>query len=838
MAAPEDKRYALARELCEGDIQLLEEVTELLANAAAGKGDTLDAAIKDAVGVVAQEVLGHHHENFTGQQIGQYQLLGLLGQGGMGQVYEAFDNRLERHVALKILLEQGNAKWRRRFHREARMVAALNHPNIVTLHAIEEHGGKLILVMELLEGRTLEHFISPEGMDLETFWGLASGILKALAEAHAKGIVHRDLKPANIMVDDRGLVKVLDFGLARSLNNPAHTRSNQSTLTSTGQIMGTCHYMSPEQARGKSVDQRCDLFSLGIIFFEMLSGQRPFTGETSSDIISAILKDDPPEVATAKIPPALQKMVTRCLAKDPTHRYKDANDLQQEMHGLGPASKHKRKRGAHGRAKVRVKPILMGLALGLILVSFAAYKFYWHCPAPDQKLIEGALNYYKNGALDKATLLLEDAVEQNPKFALAWANLSIFYTAKGFSKRARDAAQMAVNLERCLADRPERHFAHGLLLMHHQQFEKARDRFLFYLGKTEGSANLYRQLAHCFFRLEDPPKQIEAYKKARDLEPDNTMVLGGYLSALIDNNDLERFRTELALIRGQPDGDSWYSYWAEGLADLCSGNLNDAARAFETMRNKCLEEDGGESTRSWAVHNLARVDVLRGQFREAAKRLEDGQFHDIQNGQNRQLQEKRIWLARLYFWLGKPSLAMEKLATAVADIELIPGNIRWIRQAALTYISLGRPEEARALLKEIASIEDSFPSVTSHCFAAHVRGALLLAEGELEAAQFELQSALNKLPDSWCKYTLALVLEKRGRDQDALNHYYEIVERRTGRVMHQDFPDYWVFAHHGLARCYRNLGKNEDARPYAKKFLEMWSEPSLPGVKEAQGWTW
>jgi serine/threonine protein kinase len=275
----------------------------------------------------------------AGTRIGPYEIQSALGAGGMGEVYRAHDPRLGRDVALKVLPAAfaADRERLRRFEQEARAAAALNHPNIVTIYSVEEANGLPFLTMELVEGQPLSDLIQPGGLPLDRLLGVAIPLADALAAAHGKGITHRDLKPANLMVGADRRVKILDFGLAK-LHEPspaAATVTAVSTggLTGEGRILGTVAYMSPEQAEGKPIDHRSDLFSLGVILYEMATGRRPFTGETSVSIISSILRDTPPSITDLKaaLPRELGRIIRHALTKDPELRYQTAKDLRNDL---------------------------------------------------------------------------------------------------------------------------------------------------------------------------------------------------------------------------------------------------------------------------------------------------------------------------------------------------------------------------------------------------------------------------------------------------------------------------------------------------------------------------
>ena len=275
----------------------------------------------------------------AGTRLGPYEILAPLGAGGMGEVFKARDTRLDRFVAVKVLPDQlaRNEEALARFEREAKAVAALNHPNILGIHDFATQGETSYVVMELLEGESLRARLERGPLTPRKATELAIQMAEGLAAAHEKGVVHRDLKPDNLWITKDGRLKILDFGLAKQMG-PMGARSDSYAPTAAlspghptdrGMILGTLGYMSPEQVRGEAVDARADIFSFGVVLFEMLTGERAFVRDTASDTLAAILRDDPPETddTSRPIPPGLQRILSRCLEKSPEQRFHSAHDL-------------------------------------------------------------------------------------------------------------------------------------------------------------------------------------------------------------------------------------------------------------------------------------------------------------------------------------------------------------------------------------------------------------------------------------------------------------------------------------------------------------------------------
>ena len=282
--------------------------------------------------------------SLAGRTLAHYRISTAIGAGGMGEVYRATDTRLAREIALKVLppAMANDPDRLARFQREARAVAALNHPNVVTVYSVEEVDDVNFITMELIEGEPLDRLISANGLPSNQLIEIAGAVAEALAAAHEKGIVHRDLKPANVMVTKEGRVKVLDFGLAKDMSGEAANGATMASAgyTQVGMVMGTPDYMSPEQVSGRPLDHRSDIFSFGVMLHEMATGRRPFEGNSSAELISSILRDSPPLVTELRpeLPSDIARVIRRCLEKEPQHRVQTARDVGNEFRELARTS--------------------------------------------------------------------------------------------------------------------------------------------------------------------------------------------------------------------------------------------------------------------------------------------------------------------------------------------------------------------------------------------------------------------------------------------------------------------------------------------------------------------
>src|SRR6266567_1609544 len=445
-------------------------------------------------------------------RLGPYEILTPLGAGGMGEVYLAEDTKLGRKVAIKFLPTDSvaNEQAYKRLLREARAAAMLDHPNICAIHEVSDADGRSFIVMQYVDGVTLESRMKSRPLDWSECLSLSSQVADALAEAHAHGIIHRDIKPSNILITPRGKVKVLDFGLAKFVSHRVAVDTEAETamlLTETGVVLGTAPYMSPEQLRAEPLDGRSDIFSYGTVLYEIVSGRRPFEARSLAELTSAILMREPPPLQSQSgvMPAGLEPLILKCLEKEPAGRYQtmaellvDLDRISREWESLNVSASINEARAAlmdvdastrrmDWRRLAKSRAALAIIVLAVFAMAMLGYmRIFRNRTRSNESDVKyqnsPAYTYYLRGRVnvssenpennENAIKLLEQAVSADPNFAPAWANLARAYSIKSqfFAPRTEKKKlneDARVDIERALSLDPnlaEGHVVRGVLL--------------------------------------------------------------------------------------------------------------------------------------------------------------------------------------------------------------------------------------------------------------------------------------------------------------------------------------------------------------------------------------
>jgi serine/threonine protein kinase/uncharacterized protein HemY len=697
------------------------------------------------------------------QVISHYRLIKKLGGGGMGEVYLAEDTGLGRMVAIKVLPSRsvGDEVARRRLVREARSAANLDHPNICPVYEVGSEGDTAFIAMQYVEGETVAARIAHTPPSLEEAVDIAAQVADALAEAHSHGVVHRDIKPQNMIVTHAGRVKVLDFGLAKMIAGPAPENTMAETvslLTDVGVAVGTVPYMSPEQARGQSVDGRSDLFSLGVVLYQFVTGRLPFSGSSAVEVCGQIIHVDPvlPSDLNPMVSSALQNILLKALAKAPEARYQSASEMLADLRRVGADSESS---SSVTRSLLsRPAPLISGLldarraakaVASLAAISTAALIAVWLAPrflrsgahqpsAEARRFYELGTDGLRNGSYYQASKALERSVALDNKYAFAHARLAEAYAEIDQSEKAKDELLIAASLvpNRSALAKSDAMYLDAIMATVRREFSSAIDLYRKIADQAPDAekARLYLDLGRAYDKNDNTDKAIESYLDVSRLDPQSPAAF-----------------LQLGILYGRKQN-----------VQTANQEFDKALAVYQDMSN----QEGVTEVlyqRGLLLNKMNRVAEARKELETALEkaRTADSKYQQI---------KILLQLSRVSYLGGDSALAIERANEAIASAR--GNNVRSLATDGLidlgnTYNLRGEVQEAEKVFKQALELASGDKAHRSEARAMLALGGLNVTQDNPDRAISYLEQALGFYqPAGFRKETsLALILLGRAKRQ-------------------------------------------------------------------------
>ena len=796
-----------------------------------------------------------------GRTISHYRIVEKLGEGGMGVVYIAEDTHLGRRVAFKTLTARGadNLHFRARFLREARAVSALSHPNIAAIYDYgETEEGDPYIVMELIKGETLSDLMHKEKLTVGRSIDIIKQVCEALAEAHHQGIVHRDIKPTNVAINERGSVKVLDFGLAKQVapSEVDATDPEQQTLlvthTREGVIVGTPLYLSPEQAMGNEVDPRSDLFSLGGLLYECIVGKPPFYGKSTADICAKVLRDDapPPSTLNPDIPKELDRVTLKCLAKSPDRRYQTAeeiitalervqtnlqSDATKTVTRLIPSTAALRPSGTLATfSDIFRRPRLpIGyVALAVVVVIAIAVGIWYfaharpHQPNPEAlRLYQAGENALRAGSFFQASKAFTLAIANDDQFALAHARLAEAWVELDYSDRAKDELLRAGELSpnRALFTPVDALYLDGITATVRRDFAKAVSAYADIAKLQPNQPYVYVDLGRAYERNNQSDKAIESYTTATQKDSQNATaflrlgVLQGRRRKLPEANSAFDNADTIYQALGNVEGRAEVALQRGVLLNDIAGNLSDAAKQLEQAR-QMAQVVNNTFQQIRILFQLSSVAIKQGQAEQAQQYAREA----IQIAQSNQMESMiargNIEIGNVYFGRGNYSGAEQYFQQALESAQRYGGKQNEARarlSLGSLYIQRGEADRGLSFVDQALAFYQPGGYRTETSQGLLLRARALKQKGNYQAALQSFEDQLKLAEQANDQSQIALSHESIGSVLMIQEHYAEARQHfEQGCTLYKSSNNqlYEGYALMNLGAALWKLGNYDEAR--------------------------